>query len=61
MLLKFHNEEERQEAAARHAELYARARRGDITVAELERLSKALLKQYRKRKENFKGALMCAR
>ena len=39
--LKFTSEAERQEAVARHADLYQRARSDEITVAELERLSKA--------------------
>jgi hypothetical protein len=52
--LKFTSEAERQEAVARHADLYQRARSGEITVAELERLSKALLSRTESARKRHK-------
>ena len=60
MSLKFHNEDERQEVAARHADLYQRARNGEIDAETALRLSQALLKPYRKRKEKAQKDALCA-
>ena len=48
--LHFRDEEERQEVVRRHADLYQRVRRGEITTKELERLSREMIKQYRQRR-----------
>ena len=59
-LLKFRDEAERREVAARHGDVYRRARDGEITVDEAVRLSQALLQPYRKRTEKHKKDALCA-
>ena len=47
MAFKFLDDEERQAVARLHAEIYRRAREGEITIDEMERLAAELLKPYR--------------
>ena len=51
MSLKFRDEEERQTVVRLHAELYRRARLGEITTSEMLRLSRALIGPYQKKPE----------
>ena len=48
MSLKFRDDEERQTVVRLHAELYRRARLGEITTREMLRLSRALIAPYQK-------------
>ena len=50
MALKFASEAERQEVVARHADLYQRARRGELDAETMTSLSQKMLRPYRKRK-----------
>ena len=51
MSLKFRDDEERQTVVRLHAELYRRARLGEITTREMLRLSRALIGPYQKKPE----------
>ena len=60
MSLKFRDEEERQELVRLHAEVYRRARHGDITLDELVRLSRTLFEHYRKGLKPAKNGTIAA-
>ena len=55
MSLKFRDEEERQTVVRLHAELYRRARLGEITTREMLRLSRALIAPYQKGLQGAQG------
>ena len=59
-VFKFHNEKERREAVRQHADIIRRGFEGEITTVEMLRLSKALLKPYRKRKVKAQKDALCA-
>ena len=60
MPLKFRDEAERQELVRRHAELYRRARAGEIRADELVRQSQEMIKAHRARDVGLKKAAAVA-
>ena len=60
MSLKFRDEAERQELVRLHAELYWRARAGEISADELVRQSREMLKAHRARHVALKKAAKVA-